>query len=313
MIRNILIVFYSFCLLCFQYSCSNAFEFPDAKITVKVVGEDGQPVAGVEVKVGFQVAKETEQGIKDIPIKGFTDGGGLFATSHETVSDIAYAAVKEGYYGSYGEYHFNKKENGKWLPWNPTVMLVLRNKEKPMPMYHRELDIEMPIIGKEVGFDLIEYDWIAPYGKGKHADFIFKLDKKFKTRDEFDSTLTVTFSEKHDGIQVVKENRRFGSSFKLPRFAPKSGYQKKLTHFKKRSPGKPIEDDYADDNNYIFRIRSEEKDGKLWKAMYGKILGEIRFDPMMSKTAYILFEYFVNPDYTRNLEHGKNLFEDVKK
>ncbi len=293
-----------------NYSC--AFELPEAKITVKVVAEDGKPMSGEEVSVGFAVPEEGRQGIKDVIINGFTDPNGLYAVSHKTIGIVGSRISKDGYYGSYGEYRFTNREGSRWLPWNSQITLVLRKKEKPVPMYHRELDVEIPIMNKQVGFDLVEYDWVAPYGKGKHADLIFKLEKKFISRDEFDSTLTVTFSEKHDGIQVVKEDRRFGSSFKLSRFAPKNGYHKKVAHFKKRSPGKPIEDDYADDNNYIFRIRSEEKDGRLWKAMYGKILGEIRFDPMMSKTAFILFEYYLNPDYTRNLEHGKNLFENLK-
>lgn len=294
-------------------SYSAAFGYSEAKISLKIIGEDGSPVPKAKVGVTYQLPKGTKQDVNFVTIEGYSDAGGFFSAANENMfRDVSFGAEKEGYYSSSGIYEFKNSVNGRWQPWNPVLTLVLRKKIKPVPIYHREADIELPVIGKAVGFDLIEYDWVPPYGKGKHADFIFKLEKKFRSRDEFDSTLMVSFSEKHDGIQVVKENRRFGSSFKLPRFAPKSGYQNELTHLKRRSPGKPIEDDYADDNNYIFRIRSEKKDGKLWKAMYGKVLGEIRFDPMMSKTAYILFEYYLNPDYTRNLEPDENLFKMKK-
>jgi len=36
--------------------------------------------------------------------------------------------------------------------------------------------------------------------------------------------------------------------------------------------------------------------------MYGKIKGKIEFEPRRSKTAKIYLYYYLNPDYTRNLE-----------
>lgn len=91
-------------------------------------------------------------------------------------------------------------------------------------------------------------------------------------------------------------------------------YQSKLTRFiKSKGPG-VLESDSKVDNNYIFRVRSEVKDGKLIKAMYGKIQGDIGFFPSNKpkNTARLEFKYFLNPDYTRNLEYGKNLFPGVQ-
>jgi hypothetical protein len=95
--------------------------------------------------------------------------------------------------------------------------------------------------------------------------------------------------------------------FKLPRYAPEDGYHSKLvrTYIQKGQGGPKISTE--EDNNYIFRVRSEEKDGKLVRAMYGKISGDIGFGIQHHKTASILFKYFLNPDYTRNLEYGGNL------
>jgi len=55
-------------------------------------------------------------------------------------------------------------------------------------------------------------------------------------------------------------------------------------------------------------------DGKVHKALYGKIHGEIRFDVINSKTAIIIFTYYLNPDGTRNLEFDqkRNLFQNLK-
>ncbi|MHB8881740.1 MAG: hypothetical protein ACYC69_09590 [Thermodesulfovibrionales bacterium] len=100
--------------------------------------------------------------------------------------------------------------------------------------------------------------------------------------------------------------------FKLPRYAPEEGYQNTLTRYINRHGVGATENDFSDENNYIIRIRSEEKDGKLIQAMYGKIQGDIEFYPGDSKTASIGFKYFLNPDYTRNLEYGENLFKNLK-
>ena len=118
----------------------------------------------------------------------------------------------------------------------------------------------------------------------------------------YDSKLELTFPNKLDGIQLIKEDRTVGSDFKLPRLAPETGYQNKLIRSRSRIPGKSGENDQKEDNNYIFRIRSEEKNGKLVRAMYGKIQGDIFIHPPTS----IYFKYYLNPDYTRNLEFNPN-------
>lgn len=285
--------------------------FPDASITIKVINELGVPMDNIDVGATFR------EGAKFHTIEGKTDNEGLFKASSSSDDEIAYGANKNGYYESLGKFQFQKIDNGKWLPWNPEVTLVLRKIENPVAMYARDTQMsrmEIPVAGKDVGFDLIEYDWVEPYGKGKHADFIFKLDRKFVSEDDFESTLTLTFPNRFDGIQLFRENRRYGSKFKLPRFASETGYQTKIVRTKRRAPGKAIEEDYEQSNNYIFRVRSEEKDGKLIRALYGKIQGDVRFDPRGTNTAVILFTYYLNPDYTKNLEFDpkQNLFKNLK-
>ncbi len=298
-------------------SSACGLDLPKAKVTLKVVDENGTPIKGAKAGVGFESVYMFKGGINDVGITGLTDKNGIFTAAHDTMGYIGYGAEVDGYYLSRSEYRFTKHESGKWQPWNHEIKVVMRKIEKPVPMYARETgrvkpDIEIPVINKEIGFDLMECDWVSPYGRGKHPDFIFKLIKTFKSRDDFDSTLIVTFPNKFDGIQEVKENLKGGSMFKLPRFAPEDMYQSKLAHRIIRTGVGIMKDDYEADANYIFRVRSEERDGKLMRAMYGKINGEIRFDPMNSKTAYIVFKYFLNPDYTRNLEYGDNLFKNLK-
>lgn len=286
-----------------------------AKATIKVVDELGNPIEGAQASIGFQVSKGfKEQGIRDVSERGITGADGVFSASHRSSLDIAFGAEKQGYYKSYGQYHFNNSVNGHWQPWNPEFKLVLRKIENPVPMYAREFRLEMPVTKNKVGFDLIKYDWVAPYGKGIHSDLMFKLVKQVKSRDEFEGRLAVGTSNNFDGIQLLKEDRKYGSDFKLPRFAPETGYLHEIELIRKREIGKPIETSYSKENNYFIRIRSEEKNGKLIRAMYGKIQGDISFDFSRTASAVVVFRCYLNPDYSKNLEFDpeQNLFKGLK-
>ncbi len=298
--------------LLIQSSCLAANNLPEAKLTIKVVSEDGNPIAGANVTIGFEAQKKNRQGIMSSISKEVTSANGLITVTDKTLGYIGYEAEKEEYYHSNGKYRFGTSEKGRWQPWNPEILVVLRKIENPVPMYSRNAHvspIKVPKLGKTVGFDLVEFDWVPPYGNGNHADFIIKLTSLYNSEVDFDTKLELTFPNKFDGIQLVKEDRKIGSVLKLPRMAPEASYQKRLIRSRSRVPGKPGEDDQKEDNNYIFRIRSEEKNGKLVRAMYGKIHGDIYIDPPTS----IFFKYYLNPDYTRNLEFNpqQNLFKNI--
>jgi hypothetical protein len=295
---------------------STAFVLPRAKITVAVIDENGRPVEGADVGIGFE--KNTGWGVKEIPVEGRTNTEGLFSGSAFAMGHVGFTASKEDFYKSVGAHDFENGKFGRWVPWNPIITIVLRRIENPVPMYARDLELkplEIPIQGEDVGFDLLESDWVTPYGHGKTADLVVRLARVDGNADSFDSKLTVSFTNKFDGIQTFKDDRRFGSVFKLPRFAPETGYDAQLVHSIRSVSGEPLRYSFREENNYIFRIRSQEENGQLIRAMYGKIHGEIKFDPRGSKTALLGFKYYLNPDYTHNLEFDptKNLFTDLKR
>lgn len=297
-------------LICYSDVLGKSF----AKITLKVLDENGRSIAGAKVGMSFTVYTKGGWDSKTIEVGGITDASGSFTESAYSDNDIGFNVTKDGYYQSFGDYKFKESSLGRWQPWNPEITVVLRKIDNPVPMYARDTSsmhpvLEIPVSDKAVGFDLMESDWVSPYGKGKHPDMFFRLERKFISKDDFDGTLTVTFPNKYDGIQLVKYDRRRGSNFKLPRFAPEEGYQGKLVRTFSKKPKEPYRNSTEDDNNYVFRVRSEERDGKLIRAMYGKIHGDIQFGMRQHKTASIVFKYFLNPDYTRNLESGKNLLK----
>jgi hypothetical protein len=224
-------------------------------------------------------------------------------------------AKKEGYYSSsfHHAYHPFSKKFGRWEPWDKHITVVLRPIGNPVPMYVRNRFFEIPKNGEEIGFDLMKADWVIPYGQGVVADWIVRIDRRYVSMSDFDAMLTVTFSNKSDGIQLVKEERGYfgeGSWFQLPRLAPETGYKSKLV--KKISLTDPrFFPGESDDNNYIFRVRTKlDEEGKIVEAMYGKILGDMNFAALAGENGGIRMHYYLNPDGTRNLEFDpeRNLF-----
>jgi len=285
----------------------NALVMPKSKITVIVVDEDAKPVAGARVSMTFEVLG----GNNRATINGLTDKKGVFVASHKSTNSLGFSVQKDNYYESGGGYHFETSSNGKWQPWNPESKVILRKIVKPVPMYARSTQMSkliIPIENKPIGFDLIEYDWVAPYGHGQISDFIFRLERNFVDDHHFNCKLFINFSNKYDGIQQIK-NEYSHSMFNLPRNAPETGYDSSLTRVF------TSEHDPTDKSlNFIFRVRSEMSGSKLARAMYGKIYGDIEFDPKGKNTASILFDYYLNPDYTNNLEFDpkQNLFTNIK-
>lgn len=291
-------------------ACSVTILLPEASITIKSVDENGEIIKDARVGIGFEI--NTGSGTKEIPVIGYTDDKGMFTGSAKALKDVGYNVRKEGYYISTGKYRFENKSVSRWMPWNPEIKVVLRKIINPVSMYARRLDVIIPSKDQDIGFDLIQYDWVKPYGKGENADIIFNLKKRYKDINDYDAILTLKFNN-NDGITKIDENMSSGSVFKMPRFAPEAGYQKIITKYSRQLPGKPYENDYKDNVGYIFRIRSSEKQGKFVQAMYGKIQGDVEFRAKGPRTAGISFSYYLNPDYSRNLEYDlhKNIFKDL--
>ncbi|WP_145915411.1 hypothetical protein [Geobacter anodireducens] len=284
---------------------------PVAKVNLKVIDETGLSVQNANIELCFKYGCLTEEAIK-----GVTDSNGKFSyMGWCSDGHVGGGISKAGYYGSAFGYMFYPRKTIYLSPWNKEITVVLRPIVKPVPMYVRNRTFEFPALNKNLGFDLMMADWVPPYGAGVHCDLIFRVERIYKDSDNFDATLTITFPNRHDGILLIKDNHggdfSVGSRFQLPRIAPEEGYQPKIT--KRVSSG--IYGSRAakeDDNNYIFRVRSETENGKFKRAMYGKILGDIRFGPIGGNGGFEM-HYYLNPDYTRNLEFDpkRNLFSNL--
>ena len=290
--------------------------YPDAKITVKVVNEAGLPVDTAEAGVGFTVDSKTHVGSEEVAVHGITNEKGEFVASAKADRRVGFTVKKRGWYPSFATYRFKESNGDRWEPWNPTVVVVLKPIINPEPMYARKLRAEMPVADAPAGFDLVESDWVAPHGQGKVADLVFSLNRRFESWKDYYAEVKLTFSNEGDGIQTIPELGQSTSELKLPRLAPEQGYLPEFGTSIGRTPSTLGRDDAKAGRSYFFRVRTvRDEKGEIISALYGKIDGDIRVDAINSKTALLLFDYYLNPQSgSRNMEFDpkRNLFTELK-
>lgn len=85
---------------------TTAQALPTAKITVRVIDENGAPLEGVEVGIGFMspVGKGEGWGSESSGVVSLTDSDGLFIGEGATQPYVSFGAGKKDYYGSGGEF-----------------------------------------------------------------------------------------------------------------------------------------------------------------------------------------------------------------
>lgn len=297
----------------------------EAKFTVRVHDEVGVVITNARVRVGVTVPIKPGWGWgggKEEIWDGATDANGLCVVQLKCYGEAGLSVTKEGYYGSSGyKVMFTNLVSGKWEPWNPEIDVVLRPKVLPIPMYTKQVhDVKVPIFGQAVGFDLLRGDWVAPYGNGEVPDFRFTLISKpeqtITTRNGplrlFDFTLSMGFSKDGDGIiPLPLIRRRGGSTLRMDRQAPETGYQTNVVKRIYQEASQPPRSDVHEGQNYFFRVRTKKDDkGDVVSALYGKIHGDFcGFD-----YGKLTFTYYLNPTPNdRNVEFDptKNLFENL--
>ncbi len=287
---------------------------PLAKMTVHVIDEKGEPVPDATVTIRFEEDRTNRRKSWSI---GKTDKQGNYSAEGRH-RDMYLGAVvdKEGYYhGGPPGVVFNDLVLGKLQPWNPVAEVVLRPMVKPVPLYAKRVETEIPVLDQPCGYDLEKGDWVAPYGKGTARDFIFTAHREFKSRNDFEVRVEMTFANPKDGILKTELPFLKGSVFRWERLAPEAGYEQRV-QIRHAALGGKVTESFKDDDAYFFRLRTAEDGSGVIKANYAKISNGLRLSGMYSNPPKIRFFYYFNPtSLDRNLEWdmNKNLFTDLKR
>ena len=175
--RIVLVTYFAFPLVlnaavsrAFVNACNNG---ADARVEFRIVDDLGKPVPNAKVNVFFDMMDRS----KGHRVIGDTDTNGVFVAEARTGGVLEIEVSREGYYRTKDEIcfiamgHEHEVKNGKWQPWGMIKNLTLLPVKNPVARiagipdwkWTRELN-------KWVGFDLMKYDFVRPYGNGEDSD-----------------------------------------------------------------------------------------------------------------------------------------------
>lgn len=295
------------------------------KVTFRVIGEDGVPVPNADINVGIDSLLHAD-GHNNY--KGKTNAEGLFTVESRGRGCTDVLVEKDGFYPSRPEVEWDgdlnpggeiMHKNGGFRPWNPTIDVVLKKVGKPIPMIVRLADggsssrmkPTPEMLGRDLGWDLVEGDWIAPHGDGKTADLTVRFESDFIDESNRSASAVVSFGNLDDGLIPITEVRGEASFLKFPRMAPEGGYKlRKLEYSQTVKDGVLDAAPERKPEGYFFRLRTKlDKDGQVESAIYGKITKpfELKHSSFRGDSRLFLkFDYYLNPTPNdRNLEYDQ--------
>jgi hypothetical protein len=225
-------------------------------VEVTVVDENTrEPVAGADVAISFT------RPVNSDGHHGETDKAGNFGARGTNTMGVFIRINKKGYYEWVKRRGIRKGDH--------SVTVVLRKVENPIPLYVRDVFLKFPIFDEWLGFDFEVGDWVAPQGRGKSRDILFKFHREYMGNDyterelekliprvqeakkkrgekwnaeefrlktaKWDGVLWMDFPSELAGIVEEKGGYLPNSKMKMPHLAPEDGYQTEEIEIKKKS------------------------------------------------------------------------------
>ena len=141
-----------------------------------------------------------------------TDTNGVCIAEEKTKGVLEIDVSREGYYRScdlvsfINMGHEHEVKSGKWQPWGMVKQITLLPVKKPQariagtPDWKRTKELK-----KWMGFDLMKYDFVKPYGNGIVSDVevMFDWDGVWDLKDYSGMALKMRFKEKYAGGYYV--------------------------------------------------------------------------------------------------------------
>lgn len=297
------------------------------RLYVQVTDNEGIPVSDVMVSVGFTSGHVVFAKGTFCEYESTTDINGNAVVKFDGDNSVVHwLASKDGYYTS-GLNKVVYKIDVISIPpiYYKVVMLEHEKSVKttlwkirnPQPMYaHYPIEkCKVPKENGRYGFDLKLFDWVAPYGEGKEADFYVVRDYTQPTEEgrfrvgtlEFDRGCGFYLAENNgnENFQTAYDadtNTVFTSS------VPLLYEHRKNKHHEYDFP-LPL----VDKNHHIVlrtRVKYDE-DGNMVSAHYSRILGEFSAMPSVSVS-----ESIFNPvpnDTNLEFDRGRNLYKPPRR
>lgn len=315
--------------MCIIASIASVIPFGNSMtVTAHVKDDDGKPAAGAIVKIWTD--KDHYQGLSKAPTYSYfeavTDTNGIAVLKFPCYSqEFQCCAYGDSFYlekGGRGGYVDVKcighaDFSVTLTEHNKDISFTLRRKRNPTTLCYAKSSLaqKLPKGSGEFGFDLLMYDWVAPYGDGKVADFYVQREET-TTNSQRTVNSGIVFRGDGNGAYIRKKIKTT-SDFETDYEADTNGvYQ---TYFPlRRFPwsGNPKHTESAivkEDEYIVMRTRVEKNaKGEIIKAHYSVMLGAVRIDELFSWLIYYFNPTPNNPNLEKDLKRNINL-EYIKK
>ncbi|MEM1223287.1 MAG: carboxypeptidase-like regulatory domain-containing protein [Verrucomicrobiota bacterium] len=348
MMNRLIFIVLSLCVFT-QIGCaSNPLDGPLVTLNVTVFEDSGMPLEGAVVTGGFR-SKDT-----GTPAAiGETDQlGKASIRGHVPFGSVRLIVNKEGYYtNTFKRIYTTDRNLSELAPRSRDVKTTLRQIMTPVPLIAKHVEnVQIPVKGEWVGYDLELGDWVEPHGNGERVDLRFRYSNKFlgyrmnepklsegikvakrltENRGEewteekqkhffgkWSGDLEISFPGEKEGILAVTESNGYlaESELRMPHLAPEEGYAASISWNDVRN-GQFMP---KNGNGFFLRVRVRERNDQILEANYAKINlrpygtahDGLRFDPR----GEVSFSYYFNPNVNdRNLEFDpkKNLLQNL--
>jgi len=235
-------------------------------------------------------------------IDGKADTNGIFVIEGKTTgNEVVIEVTKDGYYKSSQKFCFIKMgseyevKEGRWQPWGMSVPITLREIRAPVQLVVQKEIYRIPSTNTLMGFDMALKDWVAPNGKGKHADFEVFLTWDGKPLYYTQHTqLDILFPEKHAGYYVFENIK--GSRFGGPYMADtNSTFQTDFSCMSSFENGEPRFRGLDIGRSLIVRSRCKvDNEGRLVSANYSTIKN-VTVEAGWAGEVKMMLRYYFNP------------------
>ena len=271
-----------------------------AAVTLRIVDETGAPVPETSVNGGF-----LNNGEKAHRIAAMTDADGLARLVDRCGDYMQCTLNKAGYYETWVTYHFFQAgfdcaKDGRWIPWNPTVEVVIKRIRRPVDMYVKDQGggMELPLAGVPMGYDLSVGDLIAPYGRGETRDFDVTFFRDGTNR--FWTSLELVLSNRDSYAGFYKVPCDSYSVFRSPYHADTNDVYQHEVRFALRHPGgkgRYVDGTMRANECLVLRTRTRvDEQGHLVGAHYGKIYGPLDFGLSDKSPGTMNIRHYFNPN-----------------
>ena len=304
------------------------------KVTFRVIDEQGEPVSDADIDVGIDSLLHGD-GYNNY--RGKTGPTGLFTVESRGRGCTEVLVQKKGYYESRPDVRWDGRlnpggeemhKNGGFRPWNPTIDVMIKKIGKPIPMIVRlanggsksRMKPTSSQIGKELAWDLVKGDWVAPDGGGKVSDLIVKFESAYVDEHNRAAKVRIKFANGDDGCIPLHKITGEESLLSFPREAPVEGYDTRELIYSSEYKEHKDASGYKETTftklpippheGYLLRLRTrKDENGRIVSAIYAKITNPLELDDILfqgRRRLFLNFDYYLNPTPNdRNLEYDQ--------